>query len=366
MSPGVRSWRCRIRVEVGPRGQSAAGAGRSPAVSSRWQLAPLVLGIRLGPRHVLHPHGHSFLGSWAAVVERGEEGVEPLGAAQPTPHPVEDRHRLLGIKQGPLVHGVRWLRGGQQLLALGKGLARRMRRSIAYFMAPLRIRGCASGTGPPLEPHSRRAVRTAAGANQVGLARNSAMVVPVAESAPQSAQGWDGYRDPHRAGSSRTPGGSHDRLQVRMEASTRASRTASCLLPSPIWLSGGMSPDDALATATSVAAEAWAIGRAASVRATRPTSSSSTKTFCPTSAHCGASTPRSSPEGYSPLVPDRSLQNEPGSPRLVVRRRRDTALDRGGDGGPAADGPPGIPPRNSAGETTELPPFKWAWHPPRP
>ncbi|KUJ37156.1 hypothetical protein ADL25_29710 [Streptomyces sp. NRRL F-5122] len=29
-------------------------------------LAPLVVGVGLGQGHVIHPHGHGFLGSWAA------------------------------------------------------------------------------------------------------------------------------------------------------------------------------------------------------------------------------------------------------------------------------------------------------------
>ncbi len=84
------------------------------------QLAPLVVGVGFRQGHVFHPHGYGFLGPGAAVVQRGEEGVEPLAAPRPAPDPVEDGRRLLGIQQGPLVHGVRGFRDRRRLLALGK------------------------------------------------------------------------------------------------------------------------------------------------------------------------------------------------------------------------------------------------------
>lgn len=105
--------------------QPAPGSsGRSPAASSHrcvdQQFAPLVVSVGFRQGHVLHPHGYGFLGPGAAVVQRGEEGVEPLTAARPAPDPVEDGRRLLGIQQGPLVHGVGGLRDRSRLLALGR------------------------------------------------------------------------------------------------------------------------------------------------------------------------------------------------------------------------------------------------------
>ena len=81
------------------------------------------------------------------------------------------------------------------------------------------------------------------------------------------------------------------------------------ILPSAViaLVSGGLSPAEALATATSLAADpaAWVTGRDASGSATTPTSSFSTGIPSPTSARCTGSTPRSSPARWSLPEPSR-------------------------------------------------------------
>lgn len=70
------------------------------------QLAPLVVGVGFRQRHV-HPPAWLLL---PRAVDRSSTALK-------------DQRRLLGIQQGPLVHGVRGLRDRRRLLALGKRIA---------------------------------------------------------------------------------------------------------------------------------------------------------------------------------------------------------------------------------------------------
>lgn len=86
------------------------------------QLTPLIPGVSVGNRHVLHSHGYGFLRSQTAEIQRGEERVQPPSPTRPAPDPVEKCRRLVRIRQGPLVHGIAGLGDSRRLLALGEGV----------------------------------------------------------------------------------------------------------------------------------------------------------------------------------------------------------------------------------------------------